>query len=124
VKPTDTQIGGTHYKDMPIQPIDFITKNNIPYIEGNIIKYLCRWKSKNGVEDLKKAKHYLEMLIDIETPKSDPIHDAIIDALQSHDTGWKTNIDLKVPDNWTDMLKADIKKAHARKPAKMATKKK
>ena len=60
------QVGGSHYKDMEIQPIDFITKNNLSYIQGNVIKYVCRYKDKNGVEDLEKAKHYLEMLIDNE----------------------------------------------------------
>ena len=60
------QIGGSHYKDMEIQPIDFITKNNLSYIQGNVIKYVCRYKNKNGLEDLEKAKHYLEMLIENE----------------------------------------------------------
>jgi len=60
------QVGGSHYKDMEIQPIDFITKNNLSYIQGNVIKYVCRYKDKNGVEDLEKAKHYLEMLIENE----------------------------------------------------------
>ena len=64
--PKSTQVGGNHYSKMKIQPIDFITANGIGYIEGNIIKYVCRYKSKNGVEDLKKAQHYLQMLIDQE----------------------------------------------------------
>ena len=51
-KAIQTQVAGTHYKKYVIQPVEFITKNNIPYIEGNIIKYICRWKDKNGVEDL------------------------------------------------------------------------
>ena len=51
-----------HYK-MPIPPIDFIAANNMNFIEGNIIKYVCRYKSKNGLEDLIKAKDYLERLI-------------------------------------------------------------
>jgi len=59
------QIGGRHYKDFTIQPVEFIFANDIPYIEGNIIKYVCRWKFKNGIEDLEKAKHYLDMLIDL-----------------------------------------------------------
>ena len=59
------QVGGTHYQ-MAIQPIDYITKNHLGYIEGNIIKYVSRYKSKNGLEDLKKAQHYLEMLIEEE----------------------------------------------------------
>ena len=64
--PKSTQVGGDHYSKMKIQPIDFITANGIGYIEGNIIKYVCRYKSKNGVEDLKKAQHYLQMLIEQE----------------------------------------------------------
>lgn len=64
--PKSTQVGGDHYSKMKIQPIDFITANGIGYMEGNIIKYVCRYKSKNGVEDLKKAQHYLQMLIEQE----------------------------------------------------------
>ena len=52
-----------HY-DYKIQPVDFILANDIPFCEGNVIKYVCRWKLKNGVNDLMKAKHYLQMLID------------------------------------------------------------
>jgi hypothetical protein len=63
-KALDTQQGGNHYKDMKIQPVEFIMQNQIPYCEANAIKYLCRWRVKNGIEDLKKAKHYIEILID------------------------------------------------------------
>lgn len=59
------QQGGDHYEKMKIQPITFIVDNDIPFIEGNIIKYVSRWKSKGGVEDLKKARHYLHMLIEL-----------------------------------------------------------
>jgi hypothetical protein len=65
-KVLDHQEGGSHYKKMAIQPIDFIYFNDIPFIEGNIIKYILRHKKKNGLEDLKKAKHYLEILIEKE----------------------------------------------------------
>ena len=61
------QVGGNHYKDMAIQPVDFIHENGIGYIAGNVIKYVVRYKSKNGVEDLKKARHYLDMLIEKES---------------------------------------------------------
>ena len=61
---SDKQIGGSHYKDMAIQPIEFIRKNKLGFCEGNAIKYLARWKSKGGVEDLHKAVHYIEMLIE------------------------------------------------------------
>ena len=63
------QIGGTHYKEFKIQPIEFCFVNNIPYIEATAIKYLCRWRKKNGVEDLEKAKHFIQLLIDMETQK-------------------------------------------------------
>ena len=62
----DTQIVGSHYKRHKIQPIDFIYDNQIGFIEGNIIKYVMRHKHKNGLEDLKKALHYLQILIEKE----------------------------------------------------------
>lgn len=62
----DEQIGGNHYKDMPIQPIEFIVKNNIPFMEGNIIKYICRHKNKNGKEDIKKVIHYCKLILELE----------------------------------------------------------
>lgn len=63
----DAQVGGDHYKKLKIQPIEFIHANNIPFIESNVIKYVTRWRDKNGVKDLEKAKHYLELLIELET---------------------------------------------------------
>jgi hypothetical protein len=66
MKATDHQEGGGHYKDLNIQPIDFIHANQIPFIEGNVIKYICRHRSKNGIQDLKKAKHYIDILIEKE----------------------------------------------------------
>ncbi len=67
---SEIQIGGSHYSKMAIQPIDFILKNEIPFCEANVIKYICRWKSKNGVEDLKKAKQYIDFLIEAEEVKT------------------------------------------------------
>jgi hypothetical protein len=58
------QVGGSHYKKYKIQPVEFIIKNNIGFVEGNIIKYVLRFKEKGGVQDLEKAKHYIELLID------------------------------------------------------------
>ncbi len=63
----DKQVDGDHYKNLPIQPIEFIHANNIPFCEANAIKYLCRWRNKNGLADLEKAKHYIELLIELET---------------------------------------------------------
>ncbi len=62
----DKQVGGDHYKRLPIQPIEFIHANDIPFCEGNAIKYLCRWRNKNGIADLEKAKHYIDLLIELE----------------------------------------------------------
>ncbi len=62
----DKQEGGDHYKKLAIQPVEFICKNKIGYAEGNIIKYVTRWRDKNGVEDLQKARHYIDLLIELE----------------------------------------------------------
>ena len=67
-KPLNTQIGGNHYKNLKIQPIEYIMANNLNYCQGNAIKYLTRYKDKNGLEDLKKAKHYINILIQLEYP--------------------------------------------------------
>jgi hypothetical protein len=52
---------------MKIQWVEFVHANNIPVIEAMAMKYLCRWREKNGIEDLEKAKHYIELLIELET---------------------------------------------------------
>lgn len=64
--PLEIQVGGNHYKGLPIQPVQYIFENGIGYFEGNVIKYVSRWRSKGGIADLEKAKHYIEMLIDFE----------------------------------------------------------
>ena len=60
------QVGGTHYEKLKIQPIQYILENKLGYCEGNIIKYITRWKDKNGIEDLRKIIQYAEFLIDQE----------------------------------------------------------
>ena len=67
--PLTAQVGGQHYKDMAIQPVEFVHANGIGYFEGCAIKYLARWRKKNGVEDLKKAIHFIELLIELESRK-------------------------------------------------------
>ena len=62
-----TQIGGDHYKKYKIQPLEYIVTNRINFLEGNIIKYVTRWRDKGGVEDLLKARHYLDVLIEEES---------------------------------------------------------
>lgn len=70
----NVQHGGNHYKNKAIQPWDYIAANNIGYFEGTAIKYLTRWKEKGGVEDLKKAIHFIEKLIELNT-KTDNLTD-------------------------------------------------
>ena len=62
---TQRQIGGNHYKQFKIQPIEFITKNKLSFIQGCIIKYACRFENKNGIEDLEKIKHYCDLQIEM-----------------------------------------------------------
>ncbi len=61
----EKQVGGSYYKDQPIQCWDYVTANGMSFLEGSIIKYVSRYKEKGGVEDLKKAQHYLEKLIEV-----------------------------------------------------------
>lgn len=77
----ELQVGGTHYKDMAIQPVEFIHANNIGFLEGNVIKYVSRWRNKNGIADLEKAKHYIELLIELE--KNNQEADAVIKHILS-----------------------------------------
>ena len=62
------QIGGSHYKDMAMQPSEFINKNKLLFAEGNAIKYICRHAHKGEVQDLEKAKHYIDMIIERDYP--------------------------------------------------------
>jgi hypothetical protein len=66
MKASDIQIGGDHYASLKIQPTEFIHANGVPFIEGNVIKYVMRHRQKNGIEDLKKARHYIDLLIQFE----------------------------------------------------------
>lgn len=62
----DRQEGGDHYKNKPIQPVEYCMANGIGFMEGCVIKYATRWRDKGGVQDLKKARHFLDMLIEYE----------------------------------------------------------
>jgi hypothetical protein len=66
----DKQVDGKHYQ-LAIQPWDYITLNRLGYLEGNIIKYVTRYKEKNGTRDLEKARHYLDKLIEVNAAQSD-----------------------------------------------------
>ena len=79
MKSLETQIAGQHYKNQNIQPIEYILENELPFIEGNIVKYITRWREKGGIEDLKKVKHYVEILMEHEDAKRNkttvpPVH--------------------------------------------------
>jgi len=58
------QVGGTHYKDCAIMPIEYITKNNLDFLEGNVVKYITRHKLKGGEEDIKKVIHYANLILE------------------------------------------------------------
>lgn len=64
MKASEVQVGGSHYKNLKIQPIELITKLRCSFIQGNIIKYISRYKSKNGLEDLDKCIHYARLAIE------------------------------------------------------------
>jgi len=72
VSANKTQIGGQHYKDQNMQPWDYIAANKLGFFEGNMVKYVSRWRDKGGVEDLRKARHYLDKLIELETTVKEP----------------------------------------------------
>jgi hypothetical protein len=67
MRANDVQVGGSHYKDHAIQPWDYIVANNLGYLEGNVVKYITRWRQKGGVDDLRKVVHYAEKLIEVAT---------------------------------------------------------
>lgn len=62
----ETQVGGNHYKDLKIQPIEFIHANGLDFLTGNIIKYATRHRKKNGAEDVKKIIHYANLILELE----------------------------------------------------------
>ena len=81
----DKQEGGTHYKDMPIQPIEFITKNKLDWYQGNIVKYASRHHNKGGADDLRKVIHYAELAL--EAQYGQPVADAL-ETITTPDDGW------------------------------------
>ena len=63
---TDEQVGGDHYKQMGIQPVQFIHANGIDFLAGNVVKYIARHRHKNGAEDVRKAIHYCRLILELE----------------------------------------------------------
>jgi len=64
----ESQVGGSHYKTMAIQPACFAYANKLDFFQGCVVKYICRFREKGGLEDLRKAQHYLALLIELEYP--------------------------------------------------------
>ena len=75
-KASDMQVAGDHYRSFAIQPSEFIQRNGLGWCEGNVVKYVARHRSKNGAEDIKKAIHYLNLLLEWEYP---PMPEQIMD---------------------------------------------
>lgn len=67
--PLNTQVGGSHYKDTKIQPVEYAHANKLDFFQGSVIKYITRFRSKNGRQDLEKAKHFIDLLIELEYGK-------------------------------------------------------
>lgn len=84
VPANSVQFGGSHYKSLAIEPWDYITANGIGYLEGNVIKYVTRWRQKAGVGDLRKARHYLDKLLELETCKNSS---EILSSIAMHGMG-------------------------------------
>ena len=82
----DTQVAGSHYKSMKIQPVEFITANNIGFLEGCIIKRICRWRNKDGIQDLEKIKHEVDLLIELHNRESNKVDPVLLErlAVQNH----------------------------------------
>lgn len=62
----DVQEGGSHYKNLAIQPVEYIQANNLSFLQGNVVKYITRYKDKNGAEDVKKVIHYCQLILELE----------------------------------------------------------
>lgn len=78
MKSTEHQVAGTHYKNLKIQPIEYIMQNGLGFCEGNIVKYISRWREKGGVEDLRKIKQYCDFLIDKEAESTNNESDRLL----------------------------------------------
>lgn len=89
------QPGGTHYKQMAIQPVQYIHANGLGYCEANIVKYVSRWRDKNGLEDLLKARHYIDLLIELE-------------GLEKADFGQQNTIDYRTDAEKGDSIAEEI----------------
>ena len=83
----DKQIGGKHYQNFSIQPSKFVIENELLFPEGNVIKYICRHRYKNGKEDLEKAVHFIEMIIERDYKNETEKQESWIEGYKK----WKAN---------------------------------
>ena len=116
--PYDTQVGGNHYQTMKIQPAEFINKNEMKFAEGNAIKYICRHVNKGGLQDLEKAKHYIDMII--ERDYADEAKNSSVDSgLDISYEGLSVTLPESDPDAMDDLsegfgtLSEDVKVSYA-----------
>ena len=77
-----TDHGPSYYRDGGIQPIKYIQENKLNFCEGNVVKYITRWRTKGGISDLRKAKHYIDLLIEYEIANTDEPLDEIYDSVE------------------------------------------
>lgn len=92
INPLSTQVGGSHYKQFVIQPVEFSQKNGLGFLEGCIVKRICRYKDKNGIEDLKKIIHEVELLIELEYGESGRQRQEAETNSQSHSEGLRQDL--------------------------------
>ena len=91
----DKQIGGKHYQKFSIQPSKFVIENELLFPEGNVIKYICRHRYKGGKEDLEKAIHFIEMIIERDYKNIEAPTESWVDGYNK----WKTDRKERCPHN-------------------------
>ena len=98
------QVGGSHYKDMAVQPSEFINKNKLLFAEGNAIKYICRHAHKGEIQDLEKAKHYIDMIIerDYKIQTEDPDMTPMTEEEEYRNAGITKEEAEKKPESWIE----------------------
>lgn len=99
IKALSKQVGGTHYQKYQIQPLEFCHKNKLGFIEGNVIKLVTRFRDKGGRQDLEKAIHYLESLIDFEYGSEE---DAKKEC-EDEDEEWEKKGQKECEDEWDEV---------------------
>ena len=109
--PYDTQVGGNHYQTMKIQPAEFINKNEMKFAEGNAIKYICRHVNKGGLQDLEKAKHYIDMIIERDygdDAEKSKVFDQVLKEVDKHRGDVKVTYgDVSISDEYIKSIPKD-----------------